>query len=206
VQLPASGRGADPRGLGWQSLLRSGDRSRPHSREGSLDVFDPDTSKLLLVSAGYVHPDVIFTNGFNLYGVALLAKPVKGIAPALLPTLDQLDSIKKTQTLTVVGYGVQADCSGSGRCDYEFDGARRSATAAIAAIDPGSIDLQINSTATGQGGVCSGDSGAPYFLGTSDVAVAVGDGVTGQCHAISWAWRNDTATARSFLDDFVTVP
>jgi hypothetical protein len=169
-------------------------------------VFDPDTSKLLTVSAGYVHPDVNYTNGFNLYGVAVLAKPVKGITPAQLPTLDQLDAIRKTQQLTVVGYGAQADCSGSGRCEYDFDGARMSATAAIAAIDPGTIDVQINSTATGQGGVCYGDSGAPYFLGTSNVAVGVGDGVTGQCHAFSWAWRNDTATARSFLDDFVAVP
>jgi hypothetical protein len=169
-------------------------------------VFDPDTSKLLIVSSGYVHPDVNFRNGFNLYGVAVLAKPVKGITPAALPTLDQVDAIRKTQLLTVVGYGADADCSGSGRCEYSWDGARRSATATIAAIDPGSIDLQINATATGQGGVCDGDQGAPYFLGTSNVAVAVGDGTTGQCHAFSWAWRNDTATARSFLDDFVAVP
>ena len=169
-------------------------------------VLDPETSTLRTVEAGYLHPEVNFTNGFNLYGVAILARPVRGITPARLPTLDQLESVKKSQSLTVVGYGVEADCSGSGPCDYWFDGARRWATAQIAAIDPGTIELQINSTATGQGGVCSGDAGAPYFLGNSNVAVAVGDGETGQCHGISWAWRNDIAIARSFLDDFVTIP
>jgi hypothetical protein len=82
--------------------------------------------------------------------------------------------------------------------------------------------------ATGQGGVY-GDGGAPYFLGDSNVAVAVSDGETGgapyflgdsnvavavsdgetghgHCHSVSWAFRNDIETARSFLDDFVSVP
>lgn len=51
-----------------------------------------------------------------------------------------------------------------------------------------------------------GDGGAPYFLGDSNVAVAVSDGETGRCNAISWAFRNDIETARSFFDDFVDVP
>jgi hypothetical protein len=34
----------------------------------------------------------------------------------------------------------------------------------------------------------------------------VADGETGRCNAISWAFRNDTETARSFFDDFVEVP
>ena len=51
-----------------------------------------------------------------------------------------------------------------------------------------------------------GDGGSPYFLGDSNVVVAVADGETGRCNAISWAFRTDTTTARSFIDDFVTVP
>ena len=66
--------------------------------------------------------------------------------------------------------------------------------------------LQNNANATGQGGAC-GDGGSPYFLGTSNVVVAVADGETGRtCSSISWAFRNDTAAARSFFDDFVSVP
>jgi hypothetical protein len=154
----------------------------------------PDGSRLRTVEAGYIHPDANPRNGTNLYGIAVLARPVRGITPAQLPTLQQLASVTKAQPLTVVGYG-------------SADGARRSATASIAAIDPGTIELQNNTRANGQGGVC-GDGGAPYFLGDSNVAVAVSDGETGHghCHSISWAFRNDIETARSFLDDFVSVP
>ena len=152
----------------------------------------PEGSGFRTVKAGYIHPDANPKNGFNLYGIAVLARPVRGITPAELPTLQQLASVTKTQPLTVVGYGSND---------------RRSATATIAAIDPSTIELQNNASATGQGGVC-GDGGAPYFLGDSNVAVAVSDGETGHghCNSISWAFRNDTETARSFLDDFVSVP
>jgi hypothetical protein len=152
----------------------------------------PEEARLRTVEAGYIHPDANPANGSNLYGIGVLARPVRGIQPAELPTVQQLASIKRTRALTVVGYG-------------SSDAARRSATPTIAAIHPDRIQLQNNTSATGQGGVC-GDGGAPYFLGDSNVAVAVGDGETGQCNSISWAFRNDTETARSFIDDFVDVP
>jgi hypothetical protein len=82
---------------------------------------------------------------------------------------------------------------------------RRFAEVTIRKIDTGMITLLNNSNATGQGGAC-GDGGSPYFLGDSNVAVGVADGETGRCNAISWAFRNDTETARAFIDDFVSVP
>ena len=150
----------------------------------------PEGSGFRTVEAGYIHPDANPNNGTNLYGIAVLARPVRGIAPAELPTLHQLASIGKGDSLTVVGYG---------------DNSRRSASVAIAEIDPDMITLLNNTRATGQGGVC-GDGGSPFFLGDSNIAVAVADGDTGRCNAISWAFRNDTDTARSFFDDFVSVP
>jgi hypothetical protein len=150
----------------------------------------PEGSGFRTVEAGYVHPDANPNNDSDLYGIAVLARPVRGITPAQLPTLDQLASIDEDQPLTLVGYG---------------DNVRRSATVTIAKIDPGTITLLNNANATGQGGAC-GDGGSPYFLGDSNVAVAVADGETGRCNAISWAFRNDTETARSFIDDFVGVP
>ena len=157
-------------------------------------AWPPEEARWRTVEAGYVHPDANPANGTNLYGIAVLAHPVRGITPAELPTLQQLASIKKSQPLTVVGYGSDP-------------AVRRSATATIAAIDPGTITLQNNANATGQGGVC-GDGGSPYFLGDSNIAVAVADGETGHghCSSISWAFRNDIVTARFFLDDFVSVP
>jgi Trypsin len=157
-------------------------------------AWPPEEARWRTVEAGYVHPDANPNNGSNLYGIAVLAQPVRGIAPAKLPTLQQLASIDKTQPLTIVGYG-------------SVPAVRRSATATIVKIDPGIITLQNNASATGQGAVCD-DGGSPFFLGDSNVAVAVADGETGHgnCNSISWAFRNDTVTARSFLDDFVTVP
>jgi hypothetical protein len=155
-------------------------------------AWPPEEARWRTVEAGYIHPDANPTNGSNLYGIAVLARPVRGITPAELPTFQQLASVDKTQPLTVVGYG-------------SSDGARRTATATITVIHPDTLTLLNNTNATGQGGAC-GDGGAPYFLGDSNVAVAVADGETGQCNAISWAFRNDTETARSFFDDFVTVP
>ena len=155
-------------------------------------AWPPEEARWRTVEAGYVHPDANAANGTNLYGIAVLAQPVRGVTPAQLPTLQQLASVDKTQPLTVVGYG-------------SVPAVRRTATATIAAIDPSMIELKNNATVTGQGGVC-GDGGSPYFLGNSNVVVAVANGETGRCNAISWAFRTDTATSRSFFDDFVTVP
>ena len=150
----------------------------------------PEGSAFLPVEAGYIHPDANPRNGTNLYGIAVLANPVLGVTPAQLPTLQQLASVRKGAPMTLVGYG---------------DNSRRSAAVAVAKIDPGMIAVLNNTNATGQGGAC-GDGGAPYFLGDSNVVVAVANGETGRCNAISWAFRNDTETARSFIDDFVSVP
>jgi hypothetical protein len=155
-------------------------------------AWPPGEARWRTVEAGYIHPDANPNNNTNLYGIAVLAQPVRGITPAELPTLQQLASIDKTQPLTIVGYG-------------SVPAVRRFATATIAAIDPEMITLQNNANATGQGGVC-GDGGSPYFLGDSNIAVAVADGETRRCNGVSWAFRNDTETARSFFDDFVTVP
>jgi hypothetical protein len=150
----------------------------------------PEGSGFRTVEAGYVHPDANPNNDSDLYGIAVLARPVRGITPAQLPTLDQLASIDEDLPLTLVGYG---------------DNVRRSATVTTQALSSGTIHVLNNTIATGQGGAC-GDGGSPYFLGDSNVAVAVADGETGRCNAISWAFRNDTETARSFIDDFVGVP
>jgi hypothetical protein len=150
----------------------------------------PEGSGFRTVEAGYVHPDANPNNDSDLYGIAVLARPVRGITPAQLPTLDQLASIDEDLPLTLVGYG---------------DNVRRSATVTTQALSSGTIQVLNNTNATGQGGAC-GDGGSPYFLGDSNVAVAVADGETGRCNAISWAFRNDTETARSFIDDFVGVP
>lgn len=155
-------------------------------------AWPPEEARWRTVEAGYIHPDANPTIGSNEYGIAVLAKPVRGITPAELPTLELLASIDEDQPLTVVGYG-------TGLAE------RRSATVTISQVFPDLISVLNNTSATGQGGAC-GDGGSPYFFGDSNIVVAVADGETGRCNAISWAHRNDIETARSFLDDFVRVP
>ena len=57
---------------------------------------------------------------------------------------------------------------------------------------------------TGDGGTCYGDSGGPHFLDGVVVAVTV----TGDynCKATDKDYRVDTARARVFLRDYVSLP
>jgi hypothetical protein len=60
--------------------------------------------------------------------------------------------------------------------------------------------------ARGYGGTCYGDSGRPNFLGDTNVLAATT--ITGDfmCRATNVVYRLDTASAWSFLDDYVTLP
>jgi hypothetical protein len=69
--------------------------------------------------------------------------------------------------------------------------------------------LQGQSEATDEGGTCTGDSGSARYLnvGGIDVAVAtVSLGSSQRCEANNSNYRLDTASARAFLGQFVTLP
>jgi hypothetical protein len=61
---------------------------------------------------------------------------------------------------------------------------------------------------TGDAGTCYGDSGGPHFLGGVQSNLIVSTTITGDtaCRATDKTYRLDTASARGFLDDFVTLP
>jgi hypothetical protein len=54
------------------------------------------------------------------------------------------------------------------------------------------------------GSACFGDSGGPALLRTTVIAVTNGGPPT--CNGYNVYQRTDTANARGFLDDFLTVP
>ena len=61
----------------------------------------------------------------------------------------------------------------------------------------------------GSGGTCYGDSGGPHFIGTGAAdypGKVVSITITGDtaCRSTDVTYRTDTASARAFLDDFVT--
>jgi len=82
------------------------------------------------------------------------------------------------------------------------------AFSAFRALEPGFLQLSINPTLN-TGGACFGDSGGPNFLPVNGKLILMaitsvgGDHV---CRATSGNYRLDTATARDFLKNFVTLP
>ena len=80
-----------------------------------------------------------------------------------------------------------------------------SAVGTLNATTPAWLRISMNPS-TGNGGTCYGDSGGPNFLGTSDVIASTT--ITGDftCRATNVTYRLDTPSARTFLDDYVTLP
>lgn len=176
-------------------------------------TFDPtfDDASPLLPATYHTHPEFGFSGsgGFSDphdIAVVVLDAPAAGIAPARLPTLNQLDGTAlKKQRFVAVGYGTVREDKTKGPASLFFDGQRRFAEQGFNALGKTWLHLSMNPS-TGSGGTCYGDSGGPHFLGTSNVVVSIT--VTGDafCRATDVTYRTDTASARAFLDDFVSLP
>ena len=176
-------------------------------------TFDPtfDEASPLLPGTYHTHPDFGFSGpgGFSDphdIAVVVLDAPAAGITPARLPTLNQLDGMSlKQQRFVAVGYGTVRESKKKGPASLFFDGQRRFAEQSFNALNKQWLRLSMNPS-TGSGGTCFGDSGGPHFIGTSDVVASLT--ITGDrfCRATDVTYRTDTASARAFLDDFVSLP
>lgn len=181
-------------------------------------VFDPEGSKRSAVAERVTHPRFNPNTGVNDVGVLVLKKPVRGITPVQLPTAGLLDELKiagaiQDESFVTVGYGAYQDCSTAPPgasypfCDLVFDDTRRFANVSYNALDPDWIWLQLNHTATGEGGFCAGDSGGANFLGGPASDLMVGLTVwASTCQSAGGAQRIDTPSVRSFLGRFVDLP
>ncbi len=144
----------------------------------------------------------------------VLDQPVKGVAPANLPTLGVLDQMKANGSLnqstsfTAVGYGDYAEVPDSQKPPYPNDGYRRFAVGSYNSLGPAYLRLTQN-PATGVGGTCNGDSGGPNFFGAgsteSNVIAAITTTGDTLCHATNVDYRLDPE-ARNFLHQFVSFP
>jgi hypothetical protein len=141
--------------------------------------------------------------------VIVLDKPVKGIAPARLPSLGQLDSLKQGDPITAVGYGAQSVTMGAGGANFHYADIRYVAVGSVNSMNPAWIRASMNPS-TGDGGTCYGDSGGPNFLGagTTETNIIAGTTITGDfvCRATNVDYRLDTQSARAFLGQFVRLP
>ncbi len=175
-------------------------------------AFDPETSTRLAVTNLVKHQQFNPITRVNDVGVLILKKPVRGITPVQLPTEGLLDELKlagaiQDESFVTVGYGAYLDCSTFPFCSLVFDDVRRLATVSYNGHGADFIMLQMNSTATGQGGFCAGDSGGPNFLGGPDSNLIVGvTSWASTCESVGAAQRLDTPPVRSFLGAFVPLP
>ena len=149
----------------------------------------------------------------NLHDEAVIILPsngTSGLTPYRLPKAGELDDLAAKGALTNaifvnVGYGTSA--SRTGVPGFGYDGKRNWSESEFMALQPNWLGLLMNTSATGLGGDCYGDSGGPKFLesnpGVVYATVTTGDYV---CRATSWDFRTDTPTARAFLGQFVALP
>lgn len=148
-----------------------------------------------------------------LAGPASAAYP--GISPVRLPPAGFLrDRVAggdlAGHALTLVGYGFDSISWRNPTTPVAFDGRRLVATAPALGITLDHVGLLQNLSATGDGGVCTGDSGGPDFWGPAgsgaadlQVALNVGRGFHDCGIGGSASQRLDLPAVLAFLDPWV---
>lgn len=141
--------------------------------------------------------------------VVVLDHPVTGTAPARLPKAGSLAGLSGDQKFTSVGYGAQLVTSGPGGKTFHYADVRFVAVGTLNSVTPAWLRVSQNPS-TGNGGTCYGDSGGPNFLGAgaSETNIVAGVTITGDtpCRSTNVDYRVDTASARAFLGQYVTLP
>ena len=171
-------------------------------------TFDTDYVAGDKVYAGTFYGDPLYNQSQNDphdVAVVVLDKAVKGITPARLPAANSLSRLSSSQLFTSVGYGSYLVTNSPGGHQYLYNDVRMVATGTLNATNPSWLRISMN-PATGNGGTCYGDSGGPNFLGTTDIVAATtitGDAI---CRSTNVDYRLDTASARTFLAQYVAVP
>ena len=187
---------------------------------GLTDCYVAPSKSSLHTGTLYTNPLFSLTNGQSYstsvdshdVAVVVFDKPVKGITPASLPTAGFLDGMSSAGTLgsatfTNVGYGWFA-VNGNGSAGFTglLDGQRRYATGGSQALTTSDLKVTEN-PALGYGGACSHDSGGPVLDPSGSVVVGEISALQSNgCSGTYDAYRLDTASARSFLANFVALP
>jgi hypothetical protein len=169
--------------------------------------------KRVIKATGFVY-DKRYNHDFaHMYDLAVVFLPesgTKGVAPLDLPPAGYLDalaakgSLAKTMFVNV-GYGTSA--SKRGIPLFGYDGVRKFSLSEFMSLQPTWLGLLMNSSATGEGGDCYGDSGGPKFIdGKPNMVVATVTTGDTPCRATSWDWRLDIPASRDFLGQYVALP
>jgi hypothetical protein len=172
-------------------------------------VYDADTGK---EHWGTWYADPRYTGAQNDpydLAVVVLDKAVRGVTPARLPAAGSLSNLPADQGFTSVGYGGQSVVIDHGPV-FQYADVRYVATSdTLHAINKAWLRISMNPS-LGDGGTCYGDSGGPNFLGAgaTETDIVAATTITGDsmCRATNVVYRLDTASARSFLGQFVRLP
>ena len=137
--------------------------------------------------------EVDMSKGSDL-AVVVLDAPTR-VTPATLPTAGAVAELDRRSVVTTVGYGYSGQAADG---SWIYDGLRRVA---------GSPVLDVTRTllkfSTRNGGPCMGDSGGPQLAGNTVLSLTSAG--PKDCTGRSEGYRVDTAPARAFLAQFVTL-
>ena len=181
-------------------------------------TFDSVFSDNAQFYTGTVHTNPLYTpfmsgsqDNPGDFGVIVFSAPVTGITPASLPTAGLLDQLGPQGLHNIVfptvGYGITrllGGSNGGGAPDIDRNsaGTRMMASQTFFSL----TDAWLRLSMLNDGRVCTGDSGAPNFLGDTNLVVAIGIGGDFACEAMDAALRLDTPSVRTFIGQFVVLP
>jgi hypothetical protein len=153
-------------------------------------------------------------NHANLHDLGIVLLPfgsVEGIQPVELPPEGYMDKLLhgaalKDLNVEAVGYGVIPIWQQPGGTQYDWTGLRNMATTNVKGLTHAYVLYNQNYNATGDGGVCYGDSGSPQFIAGSRMIISVTSGGDAICRANNYNYRVDTSDARNFLGQYLHLP
>ena len=160
----------------------------------------------------YTHPEYVdATFWLHDLGVVVLDEPVYLEEYAVLPELDQLDSLdgqrgQKDVTFTAVGYGLQKAFPDAASWKTEALRLRMVSYPKLISINTpytGDASIILSNNAH-TGGTCFGDSGGPNYIGSTKVIAGVTSfGKNSTCAGTGGVYRIDRADDLAFIGSFL---
>lgn len=160
---------------------------------------------------GEWHRDPRFRRPNDAFDAAVVVFPsaIPGLTPAQLPAAGSLANVEPGTKFTAVGYGAQFITHKKGGQVFHYTDIRFMAVSSFRTQTRTWLHNSQN-PALGDGGSCTGDSGGPNFLGagSTETNILAATTITGDaaCQSTSVDLRLDTASARWFLGQYVSLP
>lgn len=170
----------------------------------------------LIEAESYLWDPAFGHDSGDLHDLGIVLLPldsVTGIQPVELPPAGYMDGLLRRAALRdldveAVGYGAIPMWQQRGGTQFDWAGLNLRSTAKInvKGLTKANVLYNMNTNATGDGGVCFGDSGSPQFIAGSRTIISVTSGGDPNCRALNYDYRLDTPQARAFLGRFLILP